>query len=96
MEMGDAEAMFNLGYYYSEGMAGLTQDWDKALEHWHRSGELGHAGALNNLGTAYFFGRGVKKNEKKAMHYYELAAMRGDENARYNLGKIEWYAGNTS
>ena len=40
-------------------------------------------------------GEGVERNEKKAKHYYELAAMGGDEVARYNLGDLEEEAGNT-
>ena len=34
------------------------------------------------------------RDEKKARHYYELAAMRGNILARYNLGCSEGYVGN--
>ena len=34
------------------------------------------------IGNAYDFGRGLKRDEKKAAHYYELAAMGGDVEAR--------------
>jgi len=37
---------------------------------------------------------GVEVNMKKAKHYYEQAAMGGDETARYNLGNNEVKAGN--
>ena len=33
-------------------------------------------------------------NKKKAKNYYELAAMKGDVQARHNLGLIEYNAGN--
>ena len=33
-------------------------------------------------------------DKKKARHYYELAAMNGDMNARHNLGCMEGQAGN--
>ena len=46
------------------------------------------------VGNAYVFGRGVERDEKKAIHYWELAAMGGDENARHNLGIFENNAGN--
>ena len=39
-------------------------------------------------------GRGVEIDEKKATHYYELAAMGGDMLARHNLGCNEYRAGN--
>ena len=60
----------------------------------HRSAELGFAGAYNNIGTAYSNGRGVEVDKNKAIHYYELAAMEGNVIARYNLGNHEAKAGN--
>ena len=95
VEMGDDEAIFELGYYYFEGMHGLPQDSAKAVELWHQAGELGCAASYNNIGTAYDNGEGVERDEKKASHYYELAAMRGDVVARYNLGITEKEADNT-
>jgi len=38
----DAYAIFNHGIYYREGIRGLPQDYAKALELFHRSGELGY------------------------------------------------------
>ena len=35
-------------------------------------------------------------NKKKGKHFYELAAMNGSVNARYNLGCVEMEAGNHS
>ena len=93
-EAGDANAMFSLGCFYSNGLRGLPQDYDKALGLWHRAGELGNAKAYNNIGHAYHFGKGVERDEKKADHYYELAAIRGSVYARYNLGNAEGRAGN--
>ena len=34
------------------------------------------------------------RDEKKAMHYYELAAMGGVVKSRHNLGSSEWQVGN--
>ena len=45
--------------------------------------------SYHNIGNAYFYGRGVEKSEKKAMHYWELAAMGGVVEARHNLGLSE-------
>jgi len=36
----------------------------------------------------------VEVDKKKAIHYYELAAMKGDATARQNLGVFEQQAGN--
>jgi len=96
---GDPIAMYNLGCYYRDG-CGLPQDYAKALELWHRAGELGYAIAYASAGelgyavSAYYDGRGVEVYKKKANHYYELAAMGGNANARYNLGNLEGRAGN--
>lgn len=90
----DANAFYNEGCYYSRGMHGYIQDTIKALEHWHQAGELGHAAAYLNIGYAYENGRGVERDELKAIHFYELAAMGGDEGARHNLGSMEERAGN--
>ena len=56
---------------------------------WRRAGELGHAAAYFNLGTAYYNGEGVEKDTEKAKYYYELAAIGGDVTARFNLGAFE-------
>ena len=41
--------------------------------------ELGNAEAYRSIGFAYKYGAGVEVDEKKAVHYYELAAIMGDE-----------------
>jgi len=84
----DAKAICTLGGYYYKGI-GLPQDYEKALEFYHRAAELGHATAYYNIGIFYDTGEGVKMDEKKARHYWELAAMLGDVDARHNLGCFE-------
>ena len=94
VEVGDPKAIFNQGCDYYRGDRGLPIDRDKTLELWHRAGELGHTEAYYNIGNAYFNGEGVGRDEKKAMHYYELAAIGGGVYARHNLGILEKNAGN--
>ena len=94
VEAEDPIAIFNLGNYYDKGMYGLPQNYTKSLELWHRAAELGHADAYANIGYAYNNGDGVEKDTKKANHYYELGAMRGDSMARNNLGTMDIEAGN--
>ena len=84
--MGDAEGMNVLGCCYNEGKHGLSHDRSNALELWHQAGELGCAAAYYRIGYMYNHGEGVERDKKKAVHYWELAAMRGDANARHNLG----------
>ena len=94
VEVNDAEAMLWLGICYSEGGHGLLQNHAKALERWHQAAELGSAVAYYSIGGAYYDGSGVERDEKKAKHYMELAAMGGVVIARHNLGAFEGQAGN--
>jgi len=86
IEMNDAMAISSMGAYYDGGLFGLKQNHEKALELWHRAGELGCVVAYSCIGSAYKEGNGVERDMKKAKHYYELAALEGCLKARHNLG----------
>jgi TPR repeat protein len=79
-----------MGNYYHRGDCGISQNRAKAVEFWRKSGKFGYS----NIGFAYYNGNGVERDEKKATHYYELAAMEGIVVARHNLGVDEYNAGN--
>ena len=70
VEVDDAEAIRNLGVYYSGGMYGVPQNHAKALELWYQATELGNTTSYYNIGGAYYQGNGVERDEKKAVHYY--------------------------
>ena len=94
MELNDPIAMSCLGGFYTHGSNGLPQNYAEALELWHRAAELGHYGAYYNIGNAYRNGRGVERDMKKTEHYWELAALSGNVQARNNLGATEQIIGN--
>jgi len=94
IQLGDSEAMYELGCCYSQGIHGLPQDMDKALELWYRAGKLGNPVSYYNIGNAYLYGRGVEEDWKKAIHNWELAAIWGVVEARHNLGSFEANKGN--
>ena len=94
MEVNDPIAFHSLGVMYYQGTNDYQQDYAKALKLFHRAAELGYSEAINSIGYAYNLGRGVERDEKKSIHYYELAAMGGNVYARYNLGAVEQNAGN--
>ena len=75
------------------GIMAYRQIMQRPYELYNRAGELGHAAAKYNIGTAYRHGNGGERDEKKANHYYELAAMGGDVDARHNIGCSEYQAG---
>jgi len=89
IELNDAIAIHNRGCDYANGDRSFPQDYDKALELWHKAGELGSAEAYYNIGNAYYNGRGVEVDKNKAKHYWELAAMGGISEARHYLGHGE-------
>ena len=94
VDIGDIEAICIMGQYYTYGQYGLSQDYGKALELWHQAAELGCATSYFNIGSTYYNGDGVTVDKKKAVHYMELAAMRGNVGARHNLGAEEENKGN--
>ena len=94
MDKGNAEAFHYFSGYYVRGTNGIPQDWVKARGLWLKAGELGCSEGYYNLGNSYDVGRGVEVDKKKAKHYFELAAMKGNVNARHNLGYIEVRDGN--
>ena len=94
METDNADAFHQLAWYYASGNMGVPRDMTKANELYQRAGELGCSEAYSNLGNLYDNGDGVEVDKKKAKHFYELAAMNGDVDARHNLGCDEVDAGN--
>ena len=94
MESSNGWAFHLLAGCYDNGLLGLQQDYQKANELWLKAGELGCAQAYYNLGVSYDQGRGVEVDKKKAKHYWELAALNGDKDARYAVGYLEGQAGN--
>ena len=74
----DPVAMTQMGRIVSS-----EKDYDKALEYWTKAAELGDVEALLYLGILYNdeMNYGVEKDEKKAVHYYEQAAIVGHHGA---------------
>ena len=81
--------MYNLGCLYRFGMHGLPQDHSKALELWHRSQNLAMHQHSIVLVVLIIFVEVVELDEKKALHYIELAAMGGFADARHNRRAYE-------
>ena len=92
MKCGNGEAYNWLGTMYDDGTIG-TRDRTRAAELYLKGGELGCYRAYKNLAGCYYNGEGVNIDRKKARHYYELAAINGDVEARHELGLIDGKAG---
>jgi chromosome segregation ATPase len=85
---GNIEAQYELGNAYSNGGAGVAQNFAEAFKWYRRAAEKGFAPAQFNVGLAYELGRGVAADEKQAFRYYLLAAEQGFAPAQFNVGNM--------
>ncbi len=69
-------------------------DYDGAFEYYTKATELGDIDAHYYLGCMYGNGEGAAKDEGKAVHHYEKAAIGGHPLARHNLAYYEAKNGN--
>jgi len=84
-EQNFAQAQFNLGVCYSEGL-GVAKDEAEAVKWYRKAAEQNHVGAQNNLAVCYETGRGVVKDDVAAVNYYHKAAEQDVAAAQCNLG----------
>ena len=61
-------------------------DNEGAFQHWTNAAALGDVESHYELAGAYYEGRGIEKDMKKAVYHSEEAAIGGHPSARYNLG----------
>lgn len=81
---GDANAQYNLGVLYDEGL-GVDQDYDKALKWYRKAAAQEYAKAEHNIGIMYQEGHGVNKDPEEASRWFEKAAKHGEPAAQNNL-----------
>lgn len=84
-EMGNSDAMTNLGYCYDKGI-GCTKNQFTAFDLYLKSAMIGNINAMSNLGYSYRHGEGTDKNPNKAVEWLMKAANKGDASANVNLG----------
>jgi len=91
-QVGNAEALTDLGIKYSHGSGGLPEDEREAARLYKLAADQGHARGLCNLGFLYHEGRGgLPKDRNEAARLYKLAADKGNNEAaflRLTLGKF--------
>jgi TPR repeat protein len=82
------EAITFLGTAYREGWYGLVKSDKKAAKIFKRAVAFGDVDAMVFLGVAYYSGRGVKLDWKKAKRLQLMAADRGCALGQCNVGEI--------
>lgn len=63
-------------------------EWRSAFRLFLAAAKAGDLGSQLNLGYCYDTGKGVRKNEIKALYWYRRAYRRGDSCAAANIGTI--------
>lgn len=79
--LGDVEAMFNLGQYYSSDDASALEH-PKAIYYFKKAIAANHIPSLQGLARCYFYGLGVKKSYKRAHDYTYQAIKLGNVKSR--------------
>ena len=64
-------------------------NYEAAFDYWTKGAAFGDAEAHYQVSILYHEGRGVGKDQKKALHHMEQAAIGGHPEARHNLGYFE-------
>ncbi len=80
-ELGHPAALYRLGQQHRD-----AAEYAAMLSCYKKAAHRGHVGAMTELGWAYYWGKGVKRNWRKCVDLFRRAAAAGDALAMYNLG----------
>lgn len=76
-----------VGSFYNKALKAFKNgSYEEAVRGYTIAAEMGHSGAIANLGYCYQNGYGCKRDLKRALAYYRRAVMYGKSSARFNLG----------
>lgn len=91
-ELGNSDALNDIGSSYAEGYGGLEPDFDKAIDYYQKAIQAGSVLGYDNLGTHYETGMNGqcpdRKNPEKALEYYRRGAKQRCAKAAANLGAV--------
>uniref|UniRef100_W5K039 SEL1L adaptor subunit of ERAD E3 ubiquitin ligase n=1 Tax=Astyanax mexicanus TaxID=7994 RepID=W5K039_ASTMX len=82
LQMTDATAMYDYGILLLKG-TGVKKNRKLGLKLLEKAADMGSVTALNGLGWYYST---VGKDDRKAVHYFDLAARNGSRDGVFNLG----------
>ena len=88
-EEGDPHAQRILGRLYEKGLGGVTQNYSEAAKWYGLAAEQGNADAQHRLGVMHAEGRGVSRDDAKAVELIRKAAVQGLSGALYDLGHMQ-------
>ena len=92
IDAGSPHAAYALATWYLHGKDGIIpQDYAEAVKLLELAAEAHHPEALYDLGVCYYNGEGVDKNPGRAFELYLQAALHGDEDAVFKVGRSYFY-----
>jgi TPR repeat protein len=83
-KISDPEELSREGERYEEG-----GDFRNAFRFLTLAAQLGHIGSQLNLGNYYAWGKGTRRNSRKAAYWYKKAYRNGHSDGAHNLA-IDW------
>jgi TPR repeat protein len=87
-ELGDVDAMFNLGAMYAHGI-GVSQDPQEAFKWSKKAAELGNASAMYSLGLMYAKGEGTLKDPQRVKYWIKKSYEAGNKDAEKAWNTLE-------
>lgn len=86
----DADALYELALEFATGKY-VPKNYARMAELLKQSAEKGYVKAVHLLGICYYFGKGVRKNRKKAFGLLEESALEGNKEAEKTLKELRDY-----
>jgi uncharacterized protein len=87
-EAGSVHAQVKLADIYYFGVEGIEKDHARALPHLKRATAAGDAWACNILGIMAEYGYSMPRDSTAALHWFTVAANKGNAKAQGNLGRL--------
>jgi len=87
-QKGDSIAQYKIGSFYIQGIGGVEQNYEQALQWYHKAARQENADAELALGMLYEQGYVVEKNIKLAIGYYRSADVHGNSEAKKLLEQL--------
>lgn len=76
-------------YYYLKAISSEETDIEKSVRNLRKSADLNHSDAAFKLGSRYFYGDGIPRQEQEGIRYLRIAAAHGNAVATQLLSVIE-------
>ena len=86
-EQGDVDSMYNLGFFYLDGI-GVEEDDEQALKWFKMAAEQGEPDSAYAVGLCYYNGEGTDRDYVQALEWFTKAAENENPYACYYLGSM--------